>query len=702
VLDVLKNEMQTNNLHSLLRARDTVEAQMEFVTSLEHSVFLDNTLDQFKLEEDAIRAIQVKAELWKYLQTAPFIYDIAYYQENDDYIIAASSSSQKKLFFERMYHFENWSYEAFLEDLDQNNNGFFLAGQEVLVKTREKKNLVTFVRPLKGKRSVRCVMYIIDASFFENLMPSVEGDRGVSAIIGKDGEIIVGKGNTELIKDIPENMGALKDKQEHIRIQNKDYILSYVYSDNHQWGYITLIPESEISDRISQVNLLMFLMCFVAVVGGMVGVIFFMKQNYEPIKNLKSITNEIMEDNGYGSEIDHVTRVLKYLDQQNKRFSADATIKDIAFKERVIIKMLSGQYENSDQIMKKTSEAGIHLNKSLHCVAVYHMYNISLEFEQSIEDAFMGAKPKNIDILVRTQPEMMRILVTVGYDVYEESIIEKYLTGMLDVMECDMELSGAIGLGSSVHEISDISKSYKEGIKASEYRLLLYDQKIIHYEEIMLRQNDILRIQPKELSLYIKNKDTAGMEAFLCSALEEMKREKVGIKQINKQCNEFIYAMEKIINDVNRDYFIENPMYLDILDVLKYENIKELMEIIRIIGCDIIDHLNEMSGRTIVESLILYVKDNCFYCDFSTTSMAEEFKMSLPYLSQYFKSHVGMNLLDYVTNLKIEKAKELLRETSLAVKDVAENVGYYNVNSFNRRFKQVTDHTPGEYRKLKI
>lgn len=73
--------------------------------------------------------------------------------------------------------------------------------------------------------------------------------------------------------------------------------------------------------------------------------------------------------------------------------------------------------------------------------------------------------------------------------------------------------------------------------------------------------------------------------------------------------------------------------------------------------------------------------------------------MSLPYLSQYFKSHSGKNLSDYVTELKLEKSKELLRETDEAIKDIAQQVGYYNVNSFNRRFKQMTGVSPGEYRK---
>lgn len=53
--------------------------------------------------------------------------------------------------------------------------------------------------------------------------------------------------------------------------------------------------------------------------------------------------------------------------------------------------------------------------------------------------------------------------------------------------------------------------------------------------------------------------------------------------------------------------------------------------------------------------------------------------------------------MDYVTELKINKAMELLMYGDRRIKDVAEEVGYSNVNSFVRRFKQVTGYTPGEY-----
>ena len=73
--------------------------------------------------------------------------------------------------------------------------------------------------------------------------------------------------------------------------------------------------------------------------------------------------------------------------------------------------------------------------------------------------------------------------------------------------------------------------------------------------------------------------------------------------------------------------------------------------------------------------------------------------MLLPNLSQFFKEKTGRNILDYTTQLRMQKAKNLLADPNLTLKDISQQVGYYNVSSFIRRFKQIQKMTPGDYRK---
>ncbi len=73
--------------------------------------------------------------------------------------------------------------------------------------------------------------------------------------------------------------------------------------------------------------------------------------------------------------------------------------------------------------------------------------------------------------------------------------------------------------------------------------------------------------------------------------------------------------------------------------------------------------------------------------------------LSPNYFSSFFKENTGYNVSEYLIRVRIEKAKELLKNFKLTVSKVAELVGYEDSNYFNQLFKKVEGIPPGEYRK---
>ena len=70
------------------------------------------------------------------------------------------------------------------------------------------------------------------------------------------------------------------------------------------------------------------------------------------------------------------------------------------------------------------------------------------------------------------------------------------------------------------------------------------------------------------------------------------------------------------------------------------------------------------------------------------------------YFSTPFKKETGQNFMDYLAELRISKAKELLCGEELSVQDVAEQVGYRDLKYFSRLFKKLTGVSPSDYKKL--
>lgn len=96
-----------------------------------------------------------------------------------------------------------------------------------------------------------------------------------------------------------------------------------------------------------------------------------------------------------------------------------------------------------------------------------------------------------------------------------------------------------------------------------------------------------------------------------------------------------------------------------------------------------------------------YIRDN-FDKEISLESVADVIRVSPYYLSKLFKKETGANFIDYLTNFRIKKAKELLANPTNNVKDVCYMVGYKDPNYFARVFKKTCSITPSEYRDKKL
>lgn len=100
--------------------------------------------------------------------------------------------------------------------------------------------------------------------------------------------------------------------------------------------------------------------------------------------------------------------------------------------------------------------------------------------------------------------------------------------------------------------------------------------------------------------------------------------------------------------------------------------------------------------RRIVEKTIEYIHAN-YTKEISLDSCAELTGINPYTLSKLFRQVTGVNYIDYVTNLRIEKAKQLLLETDMKINNIAVQVGY-QPRYFNRIFKKQLGITPGQFR----
>lgn len=101
-----------------------------------------------------------------------------------------------------------------------------------------------------------------------------------------------------------------------------------------------------------------------------------------------------------------------------------------------------------------------------------------------------------------------------------------------------------------------------------------------------------------------------------------------------------------------------------------------------------------------MESLLQYVRQN-YTKDISLDQIADQHKISASYLSKLIKNYLGKNYIDYITDLRIGRAKELLTDTNKTIQEIACEVGYNSQTYFCKVFKRAVGISAGEYKKWK-
>jgi len=110
-----------------------------------------------------------------------------------------------------------------------------------------------------------------------------------------------------------------------------------------------------------------------------------------------------------------------------------------------------------------------------------------------------------------------------------------------------------------------------------------------------------------------------------------------------------------------------------------------------------IDHYKATLNSSVIEKAMKYIMEN-YNRNIGLDEVSNQVFLSSIYFSHLFKQKAGENLVDYLIKVRINKAKELLKESQYRIYEVSEKVGYKNTKYFYKLFKGFTGFTPTEFR----
>ncbi len=295
-----------------------------------------------------------------------------------------------------------------------------------------------------------------------------------------------------------------------------------------------------------------------------------------------------------------------------------------------------------------------------------------------------------------------------------KEIEDAFLKELKDILENYNEIEYFGGIGKAVERLSELNKCFEEASHAFAYRYLKERNQIIYSSA--LSEQPYIREEPELGSLEVKKLDRRVAERFL----------KTGLKsEVADFVDEYFLSFgERNIQSLLFRGYVTMDMYfaaLALLEELGYEaevlvescgNIQDMVavfsteeankEYLRKVletTIDLRETVSQQKYHSILVDAKNYIEQHFDNEDISLNSVAASVNLSPNHFSSIFSQGTGQTFIEYLTSVRMEKARELLRTSSMKSAEIAYAVGYKDSHYFSYLFKKTQDCTPKEFRR---
>ena len=277
-----------------------------------------------------------------------------------------------------------------------------------------------------------------------------------------------------------------------------------------------------------------------------------------------------------------------------------------------------------------------------------------------------------------------------------------------------------LAVGQSVDRLSQIQKSYHTASRAFSQRYL-YDENILYYDEMETMEHPGGQAEAED-NAYLQKVDVnalnpAILQKFLSNGLQE---------ETENFVKDYFYAIgqEPMESLVFRNYVILNVRFsvisfikglgcdtnemesADTEEVLAEsgKNMESAIAYAEKMISQAIEIRDQNSGnknRSILKTAVDFIDSHYMDEEISLNTVANVANVSSNHFSALFSQNMGQTFIEYLTTLRMNKAKELLRCTGMRSSEIAGEIGYKDAHYFSYLFKKTQGMTPSDYRKAR-
>lgn len=550
------------------------------------------------------------------------------------------------------------------------------------------------------------VTLMMDKSFLERQIGEKVLEKGENVILFDEEGSILFSYNKPILEELEEKYR--RSGIYEVEMNGQNYTILVQKSDVMKGYYVMEISHEIFFKPLSVIRTISFVSIILSIIVG-ISVSFKMNQNtYSPIEMAVAIYQDKTKekfDASIHNEFEFMIESLRKKDEEKERIHRrKQEDEELSRKKEFLLAVLEGKEMNDDEMEMLEKRVtcsqrlfgGVMQLKSCGKAG----WDLISFIVNNVFGELVGEKCQ-CDILSVSGMRHIFIL-SLQEEEQEEEVIALFREGILFLRQ-HFGVEAVLGVGNTCNGLYGLRNMYREAQKALEYQFLLKEDVVIIYRDIQGRhmgsavyENNPMFHMVKE---FLKKEKTEEKSAhvFLNHLVNEYGiNAGASIEDVENFRREMLSALNRIWMNHDLEYFQRNA-YITQLEEAEY--LDEYLEILAMILYETGKESQDNENRKfLVQQIRRYVEENYASPDLNVNSVGKEIGLQAAYLSKIFREEYGVLLINYISLVRINHAKKLLKDTRMTLEEIAEKTGFLSVNVFINNFKKITNVTPGKYR----
>lgn len=498
------------------------------------------------------------------------------------------------------------------------------------------------------------------------------------------------------------------ENDKYISLDGEKYFIKQTTDNSTGCTYIAIIPYSRLNgemNRMGKINLSVLCLCFL---GGLILILLSVRHNFMPVKGAMSVLrkNKVMQSESE-NELEFISDTLSRILSENNQL----TLKLNTQQDTLRIHALSEILRESTVASHTAKLSRIGFLHEWFAVSVIYVedfgeffssYETDEQYETEIKLAKYAIRQIIQEMLENSgvqafYTEMEQLIAFVICAPDSDADYKTVLKEAKDFLNDNLKILLTISVSEMKDSAASLPELYLKCLDLLNYRSVSGKYTVITEDYRTAVTNYSYIFSPEDegmLKNYILQGEAAAAAALCMRILENNVGNNDNRDVLKYITFDLVSTVLKVCEIGENDKELRDMMH-NFLNWNDFETACEKLKEIIIKACSA--KKNDISND-IVGKAVNFVERNYRNVLLSVSMIADNLGVSAAYLSHVFHKTKDEKLLDFISRLRINHAKELLASGTLNVSEISTEVGYLNPKTFRRIFKKYTGMLPTEYR----